>query len=124
LYESQQEKDQTAKQVYADRLVKIYREKGVIYLRMPRMASKARVAFENGLRHAKDRQNHEDTVRCCTHLIELQTKCHFAGLNNKVPHWIKDAEENLPMVDTQKHIDAYWKAKAEWEKANNGTQKR
>jgi tetratricopeptide (TPR) repeat protein len=124
LYDTQLSQDKTAKQVYADRLVKIYREKGVIYLGIKSMQEKAIEAFEIGLSHAKNRQNHEDTLRCCTNLIDLQTKYRHEGLDALVPHWIKDAEENLPMVDTQDHVDAYWKAKAEWEKANNGTQKR
>lgn len=124
IYINQLTQDQAARQAYADRLVKIYREKGVIYNSMPGMQNKAREAFEQGLTHAKDRQNHEDTVRCCTHLIELQTKYRFAGLDNKVPHWIKDAEENIPMVDTQKHIDAYRKAAKEWKNTQNGTKKK
>lgn len=120
IYRAEQDKDETVKRIYADRLVKIYREMGIIYMSIPGGQKDARNAFKTGLNHAKDRQNHEDIVRCCTHLIELQLQYRFADSAKLVKHWINDGESNLNMVDTQKHIDDFKNAKQKWMNSNNG----
>lgn len=120
IYKDEQDKDETVKRIYADRLVKIYREMGIIYMSIPGRQKAARNAFKTGLQHAKDRQNHEDIVRCCTHLIELQLQHRFADTANLVEHWINEGESNLNMVDTQKHIDDFKNAKHKWMNKGNG----
>lgn len=122
IYKDEQKKDETVKRIYADRLVKIYREMSIIYMSIPGRQKAARNSFKTGLQHAKDQQNHEDIVRCCTHLIELQLQYQFADTTNLVEHWINDGESNLNMVDTQKHIDDFKNAKHKWMNKGNGNQ--
>lgn len=54
-----------------DRLVKVYREKGVIYLKENRL-DKAKSALFEGLRRAQETLNHENIVRCCTMIVKIQ----------------------------------------------------
>ncbi len=54
-------------QTNKDRLVKIYREKGVIYLKMgtPETRDRAYASCQAGLRLAQAAQNYDNIVRCC-----------------------------------------------------------
>ena len=54
-----------------DRLVKVFREKGVVYLKKGR-SDLAKTALLEGLRIAQETLNHENVVRCCNLLVKIQ----------------------------------------------------
>lgn len=112
IYEMQ---DTAAKLSYADRVVKIYREMGVIYQLMPKEHDNAIDAFETGRKFATERQNHEDIVRCYTALINLHVNHYSPGLYDLIKSYISEAEKHINKVDTIEHIQEFNKAKNAWE---------
>lgn len=56
-----------------DRLVKIFREKGVLYLKMssPDSQDQAYENFQAGLKIAQETQNHDNIVRCCSLMAQI-----------------------------------------------------
>jgi tetratricopeptide (TPR) repeat protein len=112
IYEMQ---DTAAKLSYADRVVKIYREMGVIYQLMHKEHYNTIDAFETARKFATERQNHEDIVRCCTALINLHVNHYSPGLDGCIEGHISEAEKHINKVDTIEHIQEFNKAKNAWE---------
>lgn len=56
-----------------DRLVKIFREKGVLHLKMssPDAQDQAYENFQAGLKIAQETQNHDNIVRCCSLMAQI-----------------------------------------------------
>lgn len=110
-----EKRDATEKLAFEDRVVKIYREMGVIYSEMQNKEDEAIDAYEKGLQRAKDRQNHEEIVRCCTGLIKIYTKNDTSGMNDAIERYINTAEKHINTVDAGKYIEEFREAKEAWE---------
>lgn len=79
-----------------DRLVKVYREKGVIYLKKNR-TDLAKSALFEGLRRAQETLNHENIVRCCTMLVKIQL---IDGELQPAEGILKIAKQHIDKIDT------------------------
>lgn len=89
-----------------DRLVKIHREKGVIYLKMgaPDSQDKAYASCQVGLQLAQVSQNYDEIVRCCclmaSILLDKDAVPTAEGMMNI-------ASNNIARIDTPSIIDEY-----------------
>ncbi len=79
-----------------DRLVKVFREKGVIYLKQgcPELA---KTALLEGLRSAQETLNHENVVRCCNLLVKIQLD---DGEIQSAEGMLKIAKLHIDKIDT------------------------
>jgi len=82
-----------------DRLVKVYREKGIIYMKMNKLGL-AKQEICEGLRRAQETMNHENIVRCCTMIvkIELDEGEEFQSIEGV----LNIAKQHIDKIDTPK----------------------
>lgn len=79
-----------------DRLVKVYREQGVIYLKQGNYQS-AKTALLDGLRCAQETLNHDNIVRCCTLLAKIQLE---NGEVEPAEGMLNIAKQHIDKIDT------------------------
>lgn len=79
-----------------DRLVKVYRERGVIYLKKgcPDLAKEALLV---GLRSARETLNHDNIVRCCILLVKIQLD---DGEIQPAEGMLNIAKQHISKIDT------------------------
>lgn len=93
----------------ADRIVKIYREMGVVWLKcnVPEAQDKAYENCQTGLRLATKTQNYENVVRCCSIMANILLS---KGAIPAAEGILSIASKNIAHIDTPTTIDEYTKA--------------
>jgi len=89
-----------------DRLVKIYREKGALYLSMntDEATDNAYDSLSRGLQLAQETLNYDNIIVCCTFLAEIQIK---RGALEAAEGMINIAKACVDKIDTPSIIDDY-----------------
>lgn len=105
-YNSLSQKYPDTKKRNDDRLVKIYREKGALYLMMNTDESidNAYDSLSRGLRLAQETLNYDNIIVCCTFLAEIQIR---RGALEAAEGMANIAKSCITKIDTPSIIDDY-----------------
>lgn len=89
-----------------DRLVKIFREKGVIHLKMstPDAQDKAYDECQAGLKIAQETQNHDNIVRCCSLMAQILLG---KGAVPAAEGLMNIASQSISRIDSPGVVDEY-----------------